>query len=361
MKDIFAIQDDIARSIAERLTLTLDRSEQESLVRAGTKNLEAYQLYLKGRTLLYRRGGTIPLAAECFERAVRLDSEYALAWAGLADAYSALCYYGLAPAQACMPKGIEAARRAVALGPSLAEAHAALAMAALMGAWDRAEAEREFLRALELNPRHIQARGCYALYYLAFSEGRLSEAVEQAKLGLDCDPLSSYAHTAYGMVCGCAGQYADAVKAARRGVELDPESYIAHHTLHCALHFCGRFEEAVAVGEKALAMSGRHPLSMTTLAFNFADWGRPSDADSVYAEMLARARHQYVPPAQLALAAAAIARENETICHARDALETRDPNCLFFSRHWPPPARLYAYPGFREIIARMGRIDWLQD
>src|SRR5216684_4994751 len=95
MKDIFAIQDDIARSIAERLMLALDRSEQESLVRAGTKNLEAYQLYLKGRTLLYRRGGTILLAAECFERAVRLDTEYTLAWAELANAYSALGYYGL--------------------------------------------------------------------------------------------------------------------------------------------------------------------------------------------------------------------------------------------------------------------------
>jgi tetratricopeptide (TPR) repeat protein len=256
---------------------------------------------------------------------------------------------------------MEAARRAVALGPSLAEAHAALAMAALMGTWDEAEAEREFLRALDLNPRHIQARGSYALYYLTFAKGCYKEAMAQAKLALECDPLSSYAHSAYGMICGCAGQCAEAVQATRRGMELDPASYIAHHTLHLALHVCGRFEESVAIGEQALAMSGRHSWTMGTLAVTFADWGKPADADALYAEMLARARRQYVPPAILALAAAATSREDEAICHARNALESRDPMCPLFSKHWSQTARLYAYPRFREIIARMGRIDWLQD
>lgn len=361
MKDIFDVQDEIARAIAERLKVTLERGGREPLVKAGTKNLEAYQLYVKGRAFLYRRGGTLPRAVECFERAVGLDAEYALAWAGLGDAYSALGYYGLAPAQACMPKGMAAARRAVAIGPSLAEAHAALGMAALMGTWDKAEAEQEFRRALELNPRHIQVRGSYALYYLVFSEGCLREAVTQAKLALECDPLSSYAHSAYGMICGCARQYEEAVQATRRGVELDPESYIAHHTLHLALHWCGRFEESVAVGEQALAMSGRHPWSMGTLAVTFADWGKPAHAEALYAEMLGRARRQYVSPVMLAATAAAASRENEAICHARDALETHDPQCLFFSKHWPQTARLYAYPGFREVIVRMGRSDWLRD
>ena len=361
MKDIFAIQDDIARSIAERLTLTLDPSEQQAWVRAGTKNLEAYQIYLKGRTLLYRRGGTIPRAVECFEQAVRLDTEYALAWAGLADAYSALGYYGLAPALVCTPKATEAARRAVTLGPSLGEAHAALGTAALMGTWDYAEAEREFLRALELNPRHIQARGFYALYYLTFAKGCFKEALAQAKLALECDALSSYAHTVYGLICGFDREYAEAVQALRRAVQLDPESYIARHSLHLALHLCGRFEEAVAVGEQALAMSGRHSWSLGTLAVTFADWGKPADAEALYAEMLARARRQHVSPALLAFTAAAASRENEAICHAREALEAHDPDCLFFSKYWPQTARLYAYPRFREIIARMGRSDWLQD
>lgn len=113
--------------------------------------------------VLVRRGGAIPNAVECFEKAVALDTEYALACAGLAHSYTVLGYYGLSRPETCMPKGIEAARRALALDPSLAEAHAALAMASLMGAWDKAGAEPEFLRALELNPRYLQARDWYAL------------------------------------------------------------------------------------------------------------------------------------------------------------------------------------------------------
>src|SRR5215813_5057028 len=133
MKDIFAIQDEIAHSSAERLKVALERSGPESLVKAATKNLAAYQLYLKGRALLYKRGLGVPRALECFKQAVALDPEYALAWAGLADSYTTLGYNGFAHPAATMPKGIEAARRAVDLDPSLAEAHNALAMACLMG------------------------------------------------------------------------------------------------------------------------------------------------------------------------------------------------------------------------------------
>jgi TolB-like protein len=191
VKDIFEIQDEIARSIAERLKVTLKGREQERLVKAGTNNLEAYQLYVKGRALLYRRGGAISRAAECFEREVALDPDYALAWAGLADSYTVLGYYGHACPEANMPRAVEAARRAVGLAPSLAEGHSALAMASLMGIWDRVEAEREFLRASELNPKYTQARDWYALFFLQYSEGRLEEGSAQAKLALLSDPLSS--------------------------------------------------------------------------------------------------------------------------------------------------------------------------
>lgn len=357
MKDIFEIQDEIARSIAERLRVSLEGKREEPLVRAATKNLEAYELYLKGRALLYRRGGAIPHAGQCFDRAVKLDPDYALAWAGLADSYTTLGYYGLAAPDACMPKGMEAARRAVALDPSLAEAHNALAMACLMGTWDKAEAEREFLRALELNPKYIQARDWYALFYLQFSEGRLAEGVAQAKLALESDPLSSYTHAIYGLTCAIAGKYAEAVQISRRAVELDSESYLARMILLGVLQSAGRFEEGVAVGELALAMSGRHSWAMALLAVTFADWGKPADADAVYAEMLARACRQYVPAALLALAASAAGRQDEAIRHAREALEIRDPGCQpYFSRHQSFSARLYAYPRFRELLSEF-RLD----
>jgi TolB-like protein len=116
MKDIFQVQDEIARSIVERLRVSLEGRREEPLVRAGTKNLEAYQLYLKGRGMLYQRGAAMLRAAKCFERAVALDPDYAIAWAGLADAQTVLGYYGVVPPAESVPKAREAARRAVALG-----------------------------------------------------------------------------------------------------------------------------------------------------------------------------------------------------------------------------------------------------
>jgi tetratricopeptide (TPR) repeat protein len=264
-----------------------------------------------------------------------------------------------------MPKAVEAAQRAVALAPSLAEGHNALAMASLMGAWDRAKAEREFLRALKLNPKYTQARDWYALFYLQFSEGRLAEGVAQAKLALVSDPLSSYAHAVYGLACANAGKYAEAEQALRRAVELDSESYLAHMILQAVLHFSGQLEESVAVGEQALAMSGRLSWSMAFLAVTFADLGKPADADALYEEMMARARRQYVPPAQLAVAAAAAGVEDQAIRHACEAFKIRDPDCqVFFSPHMGHlryNGLLYKYPRFREIIASAGRSEWLRD
>jgi tetratricopeptide (TPR) repeat protein len=336
--------------------VTFEGRGQEPLVKAGTKNLEAYELYLKGRTLLYRRGGAIQRAVECFEEAVALDPDYALACAGLADSYTVLGYYGLARPEACMPRGIQAARRAVALDSSLAEAHTALAMASLMGTWNKAEAEREFLRALELNPKYLQARDWYALFYLQFAAGRLEEGVAQARQALDCDPLSSYANTLFGYTCAGAGKYTPGVQACERAVELDSESFIARWAHHFTLHLSGRFEEAVRAGELALAMSGRHPWAMATLALTFADWGKPADAEALYAELAARGRRSFVSPSWLALAAAAVGLEDETIRHAREACEIRDPiSIAVFSKWWRPwNARLRAYPRFCELLAGTG-------
>jgi len=357
MKDIFAIQDEIAHSIAERLKVALERSGSESLVKAATKNLEAYQLYLKGRALLYKRGLGVPRALECFKQAVALDPEYALAWAGLADSYTTLGYNGFAHPAATMPKGIEAARRAVDLDPSLAEAHNALAMACLMGTWDKVEGGREFVRALELNPRYIQARGWYALFYLQCAEELLEEGAAQAKIALESDPLSAYANSLFGFTCGMAGRYPEGVQACEHAVELDPDSFLARWCHHITLYFCGRFEEAVAVGEVAAAMSGRHPWVMGTLAAALADWGKPSDAEAIYTELTGRARRSYIPPAVLAMTAAAAGIQDEAMRHACQAFQIRDPMSQFFlSKLHPASARLLADPRFHEIPENTG---WL--
>lgn len=357
MKDVFDIQDEIARSIVQRLKFTLEGG-QEPLVKAGTKNLEAYQLYLEGRALLYRRGLALPRALDRFQQAVALDAEYAAAWAGLADSYTTLGYNGSARPEATMPKGMEAAQRAVALDPTLAEGHNALAMASLMGAWDKAVAQREFLMALELNPKYIQARDWYALYYLQLSEGQLEEGVAQSRLALESDPLSAYAHCLFGFTCCVAGRHVEGTQACKHAVELDSESFLAQWAYHYALYFSQRFEEAVAVGERAAAMSGRHPWAMGTLAATLGDWGKASDAEAIYAELIGRARRSYVPPSILAITACAAGlKDDEAIRHAREAFQIRDPmSQFFFSKINPASGRLLGIPSFHETSADMG---WL--
>jgi adenylate cyclase len=355
MKDIFEVQDEIARSIAERLMVSLEGRRAEPLVRASTKNLEAYQLYLKGRAMLYQRGAAMVSAVKCFQRTVELDPNYAIAWAGLADSYTVLGYYGLTPPGASMPRGTEAARRAVALDPSLAEAHNALAMCCLLHDWDLAASEREFLCALKLNPRYIQARGWYALFYLQAAVGRLEEGVAQAEIALNSDPLSGYANAMVGMTYSTAGRYTEAVAICERAVELDGDSFLARCSLQWALHFSRRFEDAIAACNSALAISGRHPWAMSSLAMILADCGKLADAESVYAEMIARARREYVAPAELAIAAAAVGMQDKAIRHSREAFEVGDPFCrIHFSKYWPDSAQLREDPRFHEILLEFG-------
>jgi TolB-like protein/Tfp pilus assembly protein PilF len=361
LKDIFTIQEEIAQAITQRLKLTFPWREKE-LVKTGTPNLEAYQSYLKGRALLYKRGPAITRALASCQRAVDLDPNYALAWATLAECYTLLCWYGLAVPGDFMPKAVEAARRSAALGASLAEAHCALAATSLLYGWDKAEAGREFSRSIQLNPRACQALNWYGCFYLQLSEGRLAEGMEQVKLALASDPLSGYTNAIYALACNIAGKTAESVDVGRRAVQLDSESSIANWVLQVALLSSGQFEAAVVAGESALAMSGRSPWSMSLLATALADLGRVPEADAVYCEMLARARRQYIQPTSLAFTAAAAAREEEAVRHAREAVEIRDPNSqIFFSRYFSLSARLYRHPRFQQIIAQMGRSDWLRD
>src|SRR5215475_7032690 len=251
MKDVFAIQEEIAQAIAQRLKITFPWGGKQ-LVKISTPNLEAYQSYLKGQTLLYKRGPAIPRALACCRRAVELDPNYALAWSALANCYTLLCWYGGEAPQGCMPKATEAARRAVALDSSLAEAHCALAATAFLYTWDTAEAEREFARAIQLNPKDIQALTWYG-FHLHFSEGRLTEGMEQGRLALASDPLSGYANAMYAAVCQLAGRTAESVEMSRRAVQLDSESFFANWVLQVTLASSGQFEASVSAGESALA------------------------------------------------------------------------------------------------------------
>ena len=322
------------------------------LVKAGTTSLEAYEFYLKGRALFCRRGLDIRRAVICFERAVALDPQYALAWSGLADARNMLGLYGIEPPQATTPQAKEAAARAVALDPFLAEAHCSLACSYQVYDWKWAEAEREFLRALELNPRYLQNLDWYAWFCLVCSQGRFDEGIAFARKAVEYDPLSAYAHAVVAFTCGYAGRTTEAVEAAKSATELE-ESFIAYWALQGALRWDRQFEKAAVAGDMALALSGRGVFALSGQAAIFADWGKIGEAKSIYAELVARASREYILPIHFAIAALAAGELDKAVALVREAYEMRDP-WLVVARRWPDFATLQKDPRFKEILFRMG-------
>ena len=354
LDDVFAIQDEIAESIAERLQVTLVGERGPTLARPQTENVEAYQLYLKGRALLYQRGSAMRRSVACFRRALELDSGYALAYAGLSDAYGILGYYGMLRPDEAWPQARAAAERAVELGPELAEAHSAKALIALCHDWDWDVTEREFERAIELNPGFIQARTWYGLLYLQMIRARHEEAILQCRHAVELDPLSAYTHTMLGNVLSIAGQNEEAVEEVRRGAELDPESYWGQFALGLSCHYATHYGEARESYERALAISGRHAWALGALGQLHADSGRQESARSVYSELQARSEQGYVQPIILAMLSAAIGEPEEALRLAHQAADEKDSYLAFNGFCTPLSGHLRAVSGYGEILERMG-------
>jgi serine/threonine protein kinase/Tfp pilus assembly protein PilF len=358
MEDVFAVQDEIASTIATRLQLSLSTGSGFQQAEPPTRHIGAYELYLKGRGLLYQRGLSIPKAIDCFTEAVGLDPEYAQAWAGLADGYTTSGYSGLKPAAEVMPRALEAARRALQLDPDLAEAHNALACATLLYERHFDLAEEEFNRALELNPNYPQARAWYALFFLQWVSGREREAHAEIMKLLQVDPLSGYANVIASFSYLSSGRAPEAVEHGRRGVELDPNSYLAQWCLSAALEADGQYEEAAVAADRALAISGRHGWALMTLASIYASWDKPDNACALYRELEARSARDYVQPAALAVSAAAAGDMDRAISFAQQAVDDRDPLFVMLARSWPDYDRLRTDSRFLEIVGRLGLPGW---
>ncbi len=164
LNDVFEVQDEIAKAIVDKLQITLDGKLTGPKTREQTQNVEAYQLYLKGRALMYKRSQYLFEAIQLFEKALEIDPEYALAFAGLADTYTIICYFGLLNPKETWPKAIVNAQEAMRFGPDLAETHNCNAAISLLHDWDWEKAEKQYLKALELNPGYEQARCWFALF-----------------------------------------------------------------------------------------------------------------------------------------------------------------------------------------------------
>jgi TolB-like protein/Flp pilus assembly protein TadD len=353
LKDIFDVQDEIAKATAERLRVTLVGGKDDRLVEQATTNIEAYQLYLKGRALVDRRGANVPAGLELLRKAVDLDPGYALAWAGVADALTVMAYSGAARGSESKPEAMAAARRSIELDPASAVGHTSLACATLLYENDRAAAKRWFERALELNPSHAMGRCWYGNFYLGCARGDFERAIPEVRRALDSDPLSAYVTMTLGFCLFTAGRLDEAIDTCRRATHLDPESFVSRWALGIALGLAGRFDEAYSTLDAAAQMSGRHPLSLVGLAGVFGLWGKLAEARAVHRELMDRASQRYVSPAHLALTADAAGDREEAMVFARRAWDEREPSFILWARHFPQYCALHSDPRFATILREM--------
>jgi TolB-like protein len=250
LADITQVQTDITRDVSNKLQVHLTGTEKEKLGRAGTSNAEAYRLYLEGRQLWYGRTPEgIKKSVELFQRAIVADPNYALAYAGLSDTYCVATGYGvlIQPKQA-YALAEEASRKALELDDTLPEAHTARAMV-LANQWKWNDTEKEFRRAIELNPNDATAHYFYAFIFL-MPQNRIEESLEEFRKALSLDPLSGIVNVNYGVTLSVAHRTPEAIERMQKVLERDPAFAPAHYYLSQVYASTGRYAEAVSQLQK---------------------------------------------------------------------------------------------------------------
>jgi len=293
--DIFAVQDEISNEISEKLRLQLTRAEKKRLTRHHTEDAEAYRLYLKGRHHWnkWTEEGFYK-AIEYFQKAVKKDPRYALAYAGLADSYVLLGWNSYLMPNEAFPKGKVAAMTALQLDANLAEAHTSFAAILWLYDWRWEEAEAEFKRSLDLSPNYATGNHWYAEYVMTI--GRQAEAITRMKNGQDLDPLSLIINVAVGWAFYHARRYDEAIEQLRRTVELDPNYPVTYWILGLVLRKTGRYELAIAEGENGVKLSGGSPLMLAALAHTLGTAGNTKEAIQILNDLTTLAKQKYVAP-----------------------------------------------------------------
>ncbi|MDT5059729.1 MAG: eukaryotic-like serine/threonine-protein kinase [Acidobacteriota bacterium] len=348
--DIFEVQEEISKEISEKLRIKLTGEEKKLLVKRYTDNTEAYRLYLKGRFCLSKMTKeALGNAIKHFQQAIDTDPDYALAYAGLADAYYGLSSNHLPPVEA-MPKARAAAEKALEIDDTLAEAHASLGLVKAFYDWDWASAEDEYKRAIELNPGYASTHHWYG-WYLALM-GRLNEAIAEIKQASELDPLSLEINTDLGLSFLFARQYDRAIEQFEKAMEMDPNFIWAHFFMGWAYEQKGNYEGAVAEFQKARQLDDS-PLILAALGHTYVMAGRRDEALRVLAEMKELAERRHVSSYHFAIIHAALGERDEAFEWLEKTYEARS-EALVWLKVDPRLDTLRTDPRFIDLQRRVG-------
>ena len=319
--DIFAVQDSISDQAARSLTLRLTGNERELMLKHYTENAEAYQSYLQGRYFWNKRSAAgFKTAIDYFQRAIKSDPNYALAYAGLADCYIRLNESGVPMAQESVPKGKAAVLKALEIDDTLAEAHATLGFIKFRHDWDFAGAEQEFRRALELDPNYSETHQWYAFHLLAV--GRIDEANAQMARAQELDPLSISFNSNLALYLFFTRQFERSVQQCLKTLEMEPKSVLTLTALGLSYEQQGRNDDAISELNKAQELA-QDPGTAAALAHALAKAGRVNDAQRVLRQLEDYAKESYVPPYSIAIVHAGLGEQAQTLEWLERAFQDR--------------------------------------
>jgi serine/threonine-protein kinase len=324
-EDVFAIQDEIARTIAGTLRGRLTAASDASLVEPQTDNIEAYHLYLRGRYFWSRRSHEgFRKAIEYFQQAIHLDPDYALAYSGMADAYSSLgltLAVGMIAPGDVLPRAISAARKALQINPNLAEAHASLACPQLVYGWDKSGAEAEFRRSIELNPTYGHAHHWYS--HCLVAQGRFGESLTQSEKALQLEPLSLVMNAHLGWHYYYARQFDRAILQLRNTLEMDPRWDYAHYYLALSFEQKGEYDSAESSLGDALALQPGSIVLEAELGHVYARAGRAREARAILDRLMETSRHRYVSSFYIARLHEGLGETDKAFAALQRALDER--------------------------------------
>jgi len=354
MDDIFGIQDEIALFITEKLKVTLLEEDYAIVTKTHTTNTEAYELYLKGRFYLSRRGSFIMAAMENFKNAISLDPGFALAYAGYADALNLAAFYGFLPGKEIMKDIKRAAGTAIGLDGSLCEPYCALGGYYTGVERNWMEAKRNFTKGLELNPRYAQGHSWYGMLYLTWVEGKFDEAGKQGQLAIKLEPLSAIDHADLSWTMYTAGKFDEALAIAQTGIELDANSFLSHRLAGLACIGLNRNEEAIETFKNLAKISGRHQHSITGLIWAYCNDKNFEEARKLMDELRARSVTEYITPTYLGIAAAWLGDMDNAFDLLQKAYDDLDPNMTQLKYSPYGPTALRNDTRFQNLLNKIG-------
>jgi eukaryotic-like serine/threonine-protein kinase len=353
VRDVLTVESEIAQTIAQQIRIALTPQEQVRLASARKIEPAAYEAYVRGRYFLGKRTPIADLrkGAGYFQAAIDADPTYAAAYSGLADCYNMLGYYSALPPKAAYPNAQAAARKALDLDSMLAEPHTSLAWADFMFDWDWPSAEREFRRAIALNPKYPAAHAWYSAYLAAM--GRHGEAIAEGKRAQELDPLSLIANASLGRPFYNARRYDEAIAQSKKTLEIDPRFARAHYWLGLAYEQKSMYDLAIAAFHEAILNSDSVPIYIAAAGHAYALAGRRGQALEILRRLEKLSSQRYVSAYDIALIHVGLGDKERAMQWLERAYQERSDGLVFLTVD-PRLDRLRSDARFANLVRRVG-------